>query len=153
MIINNNPALTYTLSDFVELGKQDEMTYNNFSIIRYRMSTEFAEQNIVDYYLSELRTICLKITSISEEEINRYKYAPDLLAYDVYGTTQLDFIVLLCNGIIDPKEFDFKRKYLLLPKADALKEFLSRVYNSESDWININRTELKKEKEKSYNSR
>src|SRR5574344_729590 len=133
MAAKNDPALTYTLSDFVEVGQQDEMTYSNFSIIQYRMSTEFAEQNIIDYYLSELKSICLNITNLSEEEINKYKYAPDLLAYDVYGTTQLDFIVMLCNGIIDPKEFDFKRKYLLLPRANVLQEFLSQVYNSESD--------------------
>ena len=146
MAAKNDPALTYTLSDFVEIGKQDEMTYTNFSIIQYRMSTEFAEQNVVDYYLSELKSICLKITSFSEDEINRYRYAPDLLSYDVYGTTQLDFIVLLCNGMIDPKDFDFKRKYLLLPRANVLQEFLSQVYNSESDWLNLNRTELAKQK-------
>lgn len=146
MAAKNDPALTYTLSDFVEIGKQDEMTYTNFSIIQYRMSTEFAEQNVVDYYLSELKSICLKITSFSEDEINKYRYAPDLLSYDVYGTTQLDFIVLLCNGMIDPKDFDFKRKYLLLPRANVLQEFLSQVYNSESDWLNLNRTELEKQK-------
>lgn len=146
MAAKNDPALTYTLSDFVEIGQQDEMTYTNFSIIQYRMSTEFAEQNIIDYYLSELKSICLKITSLSEDEINKYKYAPDLLAYDVYGTTQLDFIVLLCNGMIDPKEFDFKRKYLLLPRANVLQEFLSQVYNSESDWLKLNRTELEKQR-------
>lgn len=146
MAAKNDPALTYTLSDFVEIGKQDEMTYTNFSIIQYRMSTEFAEQNIIDYYLSELKSICLKITSLSEDEINKYKYAPDILAYDVYGTTQLDFIVLLCNGMIDPKDFDFKRKYLLLPRANVLQEFLSQVYNSESDWLKLNRTELEKQR-------
>lgn len=146
MAAKNDPALTYTLSDFVEIGKQDEMTYTNFSIIQYRMSTEFAEQNIIDYYLSELKSICLKITSLSEDEINKYKYAPDILAYDVYGTTQLDFIVLLCNGMIDPKDFDFKRKHLLLPRANVLQEFLSQVYNSESDWLKLNRTELEKQR-------
>lgn len=147
MVSRNDPALTYTLSDFVELGQQDEMTYSNFAIIRYKMSTEFAEQNVVDYYLSELKSICLKITSFTTEEIARYKYSPDLLAYDIYKSTQLDFIILLCNGIIDPKEFNFKRKYLLLPRASVLQEFLSQVYNSESDWLKINRTELKKEKQ------
>ena len=142
-ISKNNPALTYTLAEFIDMKMQDELTYENFSIIRYEMQTKFAEQNIIDYYFRELKNICMKITSFTEEEIVKYRYAPDMLSYDVYGSTQLDFIVLLCNGIIDPKEFDFKRKYLLLPKASHLKEFLSKVYNSESEWLELNRAELK----------
>ena len=139
----NNPALTYTLSEFISLGMQDEMTYRNFSIISYRMNTEFVDQNILDYYIKELKSVCMKITEFTNEEIKRYMYSPDLLAYDVYGSTQLDFIILLCNGMIDPKEFDIThRKYLLLPKATILKEFLSKVYNSETDWMNLNRSEL-----------
>lgn len=139
----NNPALTYTLSDFISMGKQDEITYRNFSILRYDMKAEFAEQNILDYYLSELKKCCLNVTEFTEEEIAKYKYAPDMLAYDIYGSTQLDFIILLCNGIIDPKEFDFKRKSILLPKKSVLNEFLSKVYNSESNWLDINRSEIK----------
>lgn len=142
----NDPALTYTLSDFISMGKQDEITYRNFSILRYNMKTEFAEQNILDYYLSELKNCCLKVTEFTEEEITKYKYAPDMLAYDIYGSVQLDFIILLCNGIIDPKEFDFKRKSILLPKKSVLNEFLSKVYNSESSWIDINRSEVKTSK-------
>lgn len=141
-LYKSNPALTYTLTDFIEVGKQDELTYTNFSILRYRMNTTFIEQNILDYYLAELKKLCKKITTFSEEEINKYKYAPDILAYDIYGTTQLDFIVLLCNGIIDPKEFDFKKGYILLPKANILSEFLSMVYNSEYEWLSTNRVEL-----------
>lgn len=142
----NDPSKTYTLQDFIDVGKQDEITYRNFSILRYAMQTEFAEQNILDYYLSELKKLCIKVNKITEEDIVRYKYNPDLLAYDIYGSTQLDFIILLCNGIIDPKEFDFKRKYLLLPTASILNEFLSKIYNSESSWIDINRAELKESK-------
>ena len=139
----HDPAVTYTLSDFVEMGSQDELTYSNFAILRYKMQTEFAEQNILDYYLQELKNLCIKVTEFTEEEIVKYKYAPDMLAYYLYGSTQLDFIILLCNGIIDPKEFDFKRNYLLLPRASILNEFLSRVYNTESTWLDINRSELK----------
>lgn len=148
MAINakNDPAKTYTLQDFIDVGKQDELTYRNFSILRYNMQTEFAEQNILDYYLRELKNLCVKVNKITHEDIVKYKYNPDLLAYDIYGSTQLDFIILLCNGIIDPKEFDFKRNYLLLPQATVLNEFLSRVYNSESEWIDLNRSTLKESK-------
>lgn len=132
------PALTYTLSDFVAMKSQDELTYKNFAIINYKLKESFVEQSILDYYLSELKSLCLKITSFTVEEIAKYKYAPELLSFDIYGTTSLDFIILLCNGILDPKEFDFSRNYILLPKAATLSEFLSRVYNSESNWLSLN---------------
>ena len=136
MNAKNNPALTYTLSDFIAMKDQDELTYANFSIMNRSLSTEFVEQNILDYYLKELKSLCVKVNSITPEEKIKYIYAPDLLAYDIYGSVQLDFIVLLCNGMIDPKEFDFKRSYLSLPRPSELKEFLSMVYNAESTWLN-----------------
>ena len=143
----NNPAVTYTIQDFINMKSQDELTYPNFAIFDYKFGETFVEESILDYYIAELKSICLKITEFKPEEIARYKYAPDLLAYDVYGTTQLDFLISLCNGVIDNKDFDFKRGYLLLPKAQALAEFLSAVYNSESGWLAINKREITKAKE------
>ena len=86
--------------------------------------------------------MCLEVTEFTQEEINKYRYAPDLLAYDIYGSTQLDFIVLLCNGIIDPKEFDLSRGKIYLPTLIDLTNFLSETFESESDWIALNRQEM-----------
>ena len=141
---NHNPALAYTLEKFVNLGSQDELTYNNFSILSSANNITYTDQCILDYYIDDMKNSCKKVTELSSEEINKYKYRPDLLAYDVYGSTQLDFIVLLCNGIIDPKEFDFKKKYLMLPTKQYLNSLLSTIYSSESDWIDINRENMKK---------
>ncbi len=137
----NNPAKTYTISDFINMKSQDELTYPNFAIFDYKFGESFVEESIIDYYIKELKSICLKITSFTTEEIARYKYAPDLLSYDIYGTTQLEFIVLLCNGVISPHDFDFKKSYLMLPKARDLATLLSEIYNSESGWLAINRRE------------
>lgn len=138
----SNPAYSYTLTEFVELGKQDELVYENFAILRMKDGIRFVEQTIIDYYMDELKKLCEKVDGITSDDIVKYRYAPDLLAYDVYGTTQLDFIVLLCNGTIDPKEFNFKRKYIMLPRKHILNEFLSAVYNSESVWLETNRSSL-----------
>ena len=135
----NSPAKTYTLTDFISMKTQDELTYVNFGIADYKFGEMFIEETVLDYYLKELKALCVKIDSFTQEEINKYKYAPEILAYDIYGSTSLDFIILLCNGIIDPKEFDFKRGFLLLPKGGVLSEFLSKVYNSESEWLSISR--------------
>lgn len=138
----NDPAKTYTLTEFIDMQSQDEMTYVNYSILQLYDNIRFSLENILDYYQSELKSICLDITSFSRDQISKYKYFPDILAYDVYGSTQLDFIVIRCNGIIDPKEFDFSRNEILLPRSDVLKEFLSSVYNNNRDWLDLNRSEI-----------
>lgn len=131
----SNPATTYTLPDFVSDGVTDEQTYKNFSITRNTLDAQFVDIDLIDFYIDELKSICVKITEFTSDEIAEYKYHPDLLAYYLYGSTQLDFIVMLCNGIIDPKDFDFKRGYILVPRKDYLKKFLSEIYNSERKWI------------------
>lgn len=159
---NNDPAKAYTLTEFINMKASDELTYHNFAIIekiKYMVtnkstgvttedcSAELVEQNVLDFYLDELKAlvvndstngVCVKVDTITKDEIAKYKYQPDLLAYDIYGSTQLDFIILLCNGIIDSKDFDLKSGYLILPIATRLNTFLSKVYNAESTWLDDN---------------
>lgn len=132
-----DPSTTYTIDDFIEEGKSDDMTYCNYSILRNSELGVFCDTNILDFYLDEIKQISLRVETFSEEEIARYKYHPDLLAYDIYRSTQLDFVILLVNGIIDPKEFDFKRGYLLIPRKTDLFNLLEEINNAEHQWIGI----------------
>ena len=134
--MNNDPALTYTLDDFVELQSVDNMTYYNFSILEIIDGVQHLDHNLVEDYLKELEATCVTL-ELSNEEMNRYRYNPDLLAYDIYGSVQLDFIILLLNDMIDPKDFD--RKKLKLPYASSLSIFLNTLYSKESNYINENR--------------
>lgn len=151
LIPKNNPAKTFTLETFSSLKDQDEMTYRNLSILRHQFGIEFAEDNIIDYYMGELKSICTAADEIDFSERVRYRYAPDLLSYDLYGTTQLDWLIMLCNGIIDPKDFDMKANVIYAPTRTTLKKFLSRVFNAEGNWIDINRHEVKQERIESIN--
>ena len=128
-----NPALTYTLTDFIEVGRTDQLTYDAFSLFNELNGINIATYNIVSDYMRELKQLCVQIPkeNITVDQLARYKYNPDLLAYDIYGTTQLDFIVLYCNNIIDPKEFDFHHRYLYLPRASVLQTFLSEIYSTD----------------------
>ena len=134
--MNNDPALTYTLDDFVELQSVDNMTYYNFSILEIIDGVQHLDHNLIEDYLKELEATCVTL-ELSNEEMNRYRYNPDLLAYDIYGSVQLDFIILLLNDMIDPKDFD--RKKLKLPYASSLSIFLNTLYSKESNYINENR--------------
>lgn len=138
MLNIDTPALTYTLSDFIKLKSTDESTYRNFAIIEKIKGIEFIDHNLVSDYFDEMNQLAVNVT-LSDEEYKKYRYNPDLLAYDVYGSTQLDFMILYLNGVIDPKEFDFKTIKLLY--NSQLTEFLSEIKQSESGYIAQNRAE------------
>lgn len=140
----NSPALTYTLEQFILMKNADDMTYNNFSIYDKLDGQRVLETNLVDEYLDELTAIC-SIVELSNSEYKKYKYAPDLLAYDIYGSVQLDFVILAANDMVDPKDFNLKK--IKLPTVSRLREFLNQVYGANSNWITKNRYDLQKEEE------
>jgi hypothetical protein len=135
------PAETCTVPDFIAAGVNDDMTYRNFSILEVQNGIEFIDHCIIDDYLDELKLICVEITGLTDRDRAHYRYSPDLLAYDMYGSTQLDFIVMIANGVVTPTEFTMKGN-LYLPKNSVLKEFMSMVYNAESEAITTNRTDI-----------
>lgn len=71
--------------------------------------------------------------------MKKYKYNPDRLAYDIYKSVQLDFVIMLLNDTYDPKEFD--KPKILLPRASVLSEFLNKVYSTEYGYITQNRAD------------
>lgn len=134
----SNPALTYTLDDFISMKISDDMTYYNFSIIEKINDVEHLDTNLIELYIDELQSQCLTI-ELDQDQYSRYKYNPDLLAYDIYGSVQLDFVILLINNMYDPKEFI--KKTLKLPYASTLSTFLNNVYSKESEYIAQNRSD------------
>lgn len=133
---DTDPALTYTLSDFVAMKDIDTSTYRNFSILEKYDDIEFVDHNLIDDYIDILEELCVQC-ELSDEEYLKYKYAPDMLAYDVYGSTQLDFLILAANGIIDPKDFDMTT--VNLPKVAVAKEFLTEILTANTPYIEDNR--------------
>lgn len=131
-----DPALTYTLDQFINMQLSDDMTYYNFSILEVINGVEHLDHNLIEDYLPELISICIPVT-LSDEEFKKYKYMPDRLTYDVYGSVQLDFIVMMANDMIDPKEFT--RKTIKLPYSSQLNKFLSKIYSKENMYIQKNR--------------
>ena len=134
----SNPALTYTLDDFISMQISDDMTYYNFSILEVIDGVEHLDSNLVEIYLEELKSQCVSV-QFSEEELKKYKYNADLLAYNLYGSVQLDFVILLLNDMYDPKEFT--KKNIILPHSSTLSKFLNDVYSKEEGYIQQNRAD------------
>ena len=136
---NINPATTTTLEDFIEMRSIDEMTYYNFSILEVINGVEHLNHILIEDYLEELKSACITV-DLTLDQYKKYKYFPDLLSYDVYGSVQLDFIIMLLNDCIDPKEFD--KKTVILPYASVLASFLNTVYSKEQLYIEENRVKF-----------
>ena len=135
---NRDVSLTYTLEDFIKMQVSDQLTFRNFSTVSVVNGVELTDKNLIEDFLPELTKNCIDVTLSSDEYI-RYKYAPDLLAFDVYGSVQLDFIILYMNGIIDPKDFDFK--IVKLVRSSVLKDFLNHVFGSQRYILENNKYE------------
>lgn len=145
MLSTNKVEETYTVEDFIDLGKSlDDMQYSKFAILSKAVSEVanpiiFAEHNVIYDYEEEFKALSLSV-EMTEQEFNKYKLKPKLLAYDIYGSTELYFTILFINGIYDLK--DFNRKNIKLIKKTDMLQLLEAIYNAEKNYINNNRSSI-----------
>lgn len=141
--ISNLPERTATVEDFIDMGDTDDITYANFSIlvkcIGENSIVQYAQDNIIYDYLPELNERTVTLT-MNDNEFIKYRYKPKLLAYDLYGSTEVYFVIMALNGMCNIKDFN-KKKLKLLYKSDLL-ELLNEIYSAESDYILYNRVHL-----------
>lgn len=143
MAINSNTvtaATTNTVEDFIAMSGSDELTYYNYSLVEYLNGYDMFITNILYDYEDEFndQVVTLQLT---DREKAKYKYKPYLLAYDIYGSTELDFIIMMLNGIIDPKDFNFNRVKII--KSGALTTLLTRITSVNEKLLNKVKSDLK----------
>ena len=145
MLSTNKVEETYTVEDFIELGKDlDDIQYSKFAILSKAASDianpiMYAEHNVVYDYEEELKRLSIEV-EMSDTEFNKYRYKPKLLAYDLYGSTELYFAILFINGTCNIKDFN-RKNIKLIKKADMIA-VLEAIYNAEQNYISSNRTNV-----------
>jgi hypothetical protein len=133
MATSSKIAQSYTMEEFISLGKGSNLTYDNYSYKDILSNgTEIAVLNVVNDYLPEIKDKAVKV-KLSDDEYRKYRYKPKLLCYDVYGAPELYYVVLLINGMIDVKEFNSDTFYLIT--KDDMNSFMSEIYNAEYQYI------------------
>ena len=135
-------AKYHTVEEFIESNTGSKsINYHNFSILQQEEvsgeTLQLLDMNIVDDYIDELQSVCVNV-QLSDKELMKYSYNPGLLAYDVYGSTELEFVILKLNGVIDPKDFNFPT--IKLVEVSVLEDILSTIYSAENKFIKYNRT-------------
>ena len=118
---------TTTVQEFIAIRTADDVTYYNYSIVEYLNGFDMFITNLLYDYEDELQSVATYI-KLNPREKAKYKYKPWLFAYDVYGSTEAQFIVMMLNGIIDPKEFDFDRVKVINPTTLNLFFILPRLH-------------------------
>lgn len=102
-------------------------TYNSTDVARSR----YVQGGITDRYPTRLGWWDRRVFTRSDSDIRvtinvRYEYRPWLVAYDIYGSEQLEWLVLQYNGILDVNEEFTQGKVLVLPTPQRLNfEILS----------------------------
>ena len=133
---------TITVQDFIAMKNSDEITYHNFSIVEYLNGYDMFITNILYDYEDELKDLCVYI-KLSDVERLKYRYKPYLFAYDLYGSREMAFIIMMLNGIIDPKEFDYNK--LKVIKYSSLATVINRIGAINENFMNKNKAKLKKD--------
>lgn len=145
MLSTSNVEETYTVEDFIELGKDiDDIQYSKFAILSKAASDVinpliYAEHNVIYDYEEEFKRLSLNV-EMTDSEFNKYRFKPKLLAYDLYGSTELYFAILFTNGICNIKEFN--RKNIKLIKKSDMILLLEAIYNAEQNYISANRSNI-----------
>lgn len=133
---------TTSVQDFIALRNSDDITYYNYSILEYHNGFDMFITNLLYDYQDELDEMT-QVVELTPLERAKYRYKPYLFAFDLYGSTETKFIIMMLNGIIDPKEFDFDKVKVL--RYSDLITILNRMDAVNEDYINTNRSKLKED--------
>ena len=126
------PSDTHTISEFIKVGNQNKakIGYPDLSYIEKRDGMEYIVKNTINDYLWEFKRYAKTVVLTSDEVLN-YRYNPKKLAFDIYGSTRLYYIILLMNDMCDVHQFNLKNKSLLLLTPTQLSSYLSSVYKAD----------------------
>jgi hypothetical protein len=128
-----DPRKAHTLSEFLSaMASSSAVSYYKLSFIEKRDRIEYTVKNILSDYIYELKQAS-RLVTLSEQQELKYFYRPKILSSDVYGSTELYYIILAINDICDIKEFNINPIRMLT--KDDMSDLISKIYNIEKSAI------------------
>ena len=128
-----NSSNIWTLSDFISEYSIEDLRIDAFYLQQVfwdknKMTHKVVvnENSIADKYANELEEN-KHIVELTTKEYYKYRYNPKLLSYDIYGTTELWFFILMANELYSISEFDL-RKVVLFDTAIITKFFFQKLH-------------------------
>ncbi len=130
-----------TISEMIENGKSDNLTYYNLSILQKEGNTIYSVDNVLYDYIDELKHAANTV-ELTDEEFIKYQYNPELLAKDIYGSEELFFIILLLNNLPVGSSKEFNLRKIKMITAEACLHFLNSIYNKEKEYLESSRAKV-----------
>lgn len=151
---SSNRGSMWSLNDFIREYNAEDFRVDSFFLkqVFWDQSTMnhkiiVAESSIIDKYKTELDENKTAI-ELSTQEYFKYRYNPKLLSYDIYGTTELWFLILMANEMYSVTEFDLHK--IVLYNAEIINK-VNHMLNMDSDFLEINSMEIKAETDSGIN--
>lgn len=122
------PQNTWTIDQFIACQNNTTMSYHNLSFVDEHDGIAYDTYNVLGDYIDEIREeYCIRI-KLSDLEFDKYKYRPKLLCYDIYGNTELYFILLAINDMCSVKEFN--KQIIYMPTKDDMRTLTKYLFNA-----------------------
>lgn len=130
------PQNTYTIDQFINCQSSTAMCHYNMSFLDRSPTSSliYSTYNVISDYIDELTSEeYARLVVLNPTQMLRYRYRPKLLAFDVYGNTELFFIIMTMNDMYSFKQFIKNR--LLLPTQDGMDTIITRLNSANKDAI------------------
>lgn len=128
-----NADTTHTIDELIACQSDTSMCYNNLSFIDQYDGIKFNTYNVLSDYIDDIKNNYCKLIELNTNEAWKYKYRPKLLAYDIYGNSELGFILLILNDMCNTHEFT--KTKLIMPTKDGMSELCKNIYNANKNAI------------------
>ena len=143
-MIDGNSENVYTLDNFIQEYGAEDLRVDAFHLKEVFFNPGMKHKIIVngdiisDKYAAELEENKRTVT-LTTKEYYKYRYNPKLLSFDVYGTTELWFFILMANELYSMTEFDMRK--LTLYDAAVIAKF-NKMLELDQSFLEINSMEV-----------
>lgn len=128
----SDPRLAPTVVDFILAGKETNVIrYSHLMFQESKDGINYVVHSVLDDYLQDMQEKAIECT-LSKTERDRYYLKPRILSSDIYGTTELYYIILRINNMWSPKQFTLDNNKIKMLTKDHMNDFLSAIMRVES---------------------
>ena len=121
-----------TLNDFIRYGNTSTYSIPNSSFLRRFEDIVLLDKFAYDKY-SKLIFGMSTFATLTDEELNVYKYRPDAISFKLYGTPNLSHLLLYLNRC---SEYEFNKKRIRYITLENIQELFNLIMTHETDNMN-----------------
>lgn len=123
-----------TLSDLVRYGYTSSYSIQSLSLFYKDNDIIYLDKLIYQKYDRLIMSMTQNI-ELTDDELNKYKYSPELLSFDLYGTPNLSHLILYVNRC---PAYSFKRKNIKLIQPSYIEQVFQKIIEHEQNNLNKN---------------